>query len=121
LKDLWKRQDRQRQLELEAGVDVPAAPSPEEVVVQREDGDEVRQCLGLLAPRQREVLDRAKTGHTNREIAEELGIPEARVRCVKFRALQRMRQRLVRFGLRPLAGGTPPAAAGPEQSVSGDF
>jgi RNA polymerase sigma-70 factor, ECF subfamily len=117
LKDLWNRKDRQRQLEAEAGIDVAAARSPEEVVVQRKDGEEVRQVLGLLAPLQREVLERTKAGHTNREIAEELGIPEAKVRVVKFRALQRIRERLWRFGLRPLAGGPPPAAASPEHSV----
>jgi RNA polymerase sigma-70 factor, ECF subfamily len=121
LKDMWKRKDRQRQLEEEAGVEVAAAPSPEETVVEREDGDEVRQCLELLAPLQREVLNRTKTGCTNREIAEELGMPEARVRSVKFRALQRMRQLLGRSRLSPLAGAPPAATAGPEPSVGGDF
>src|SRR5207237_1247982 len=91
-RDLWKRKDRQRQLESQASVDQPAPPSPEEVAVQREDGDEVRKCLERLTPLQREVLDRVKGGHTNHEIAEELGIPEGRVRCLKFRALKRMQQ-----------------------------
>ena len=104
LKDLWKRKDRQRQLESEASADQPAAPSPEEAVMQREDGDEVRECLKRLTPLQREVLDRVKGGQTNHEIAEALRIPEPRVRCVKFRALKRMQQLLRRFGHRPLSG-----------------
>jgi DNA-directed RNA polymerase specialized sigma24 family protein len=61
-------------------------------------------CLERLAPLQREVLDHVKQGQTNREIADALGIPEVRVRHVKFRALRRMRELLRRFGHRPMAG-----------------
>ncbi len=120
LKDLWKRKDRQRRLESVAGVHLTDAPSPEGAVVQREEGDDVRECLQRLTPLQREVLDRVKGGHTNHEIAVELGIPEARVRCVKFRGLQRMRQLLGRLGLTPLAAEERPAPAGPGQSVGDD-
>jgi|SRR5437016_5018273 len=119
LKDLWKRKDRQRRLESKAAVDLTTAPSPEEALVQREDGGEVRACLERLAPLQREVLDRVMGGHTNHEIAEELGIPEGRVRCVKFRALRRMQQLLRRFGHRPLSGVDSPATSGADEPAGG--
>src|SRR5436853_486257 len=83
------------------------------------DGGEVRACLERLAPLQREVLDRVMGGHTNHEIAEELGIPEGRVRCVKFRALRRMQQLLRRFGHRPLSGVDSPATSGADEPAGG--
>jgi RNA polymerase sigma-70 factor (ECF subfamily) len=112
LKDLWKRKDRQRQLETEAGIDVATTPSPEEVVLQREDGEEVRAFLQRLTSLQRAVLDKVSAGHTNQEIARELGIPEPRVRSVKFRALQRMRQLLRRGEISPRTPGLPDRACG---------
>jgi RNA polymerase sigma-70 factor (ECF subfamily) len=123
LKDMWRRKDRQRQLELQAGVDLAATPSLEDLFVQREEGHGVRECLRRLTPSQQEVLNLVMDGHTNQEIAEELGIPGPRVRSIKFRAVQRMRQLLGRFGFSPLAAGPLPPSGGQQPSVgenSGD-
>jgi RNA polymerase sigma-70 factor (ECF subfamily) len=114
LKDMWRRKDRQRQLESQAGVDLAAAPSLEAAFVQREEGQGLRECLRRLAPSQQKVLNLVMDGHTNQEIAEELGIPGPRVRSIKFRAAQRMRQLLERFGFSPLAA-EPPSPSGGQQ------
>jgi RNA polymerase sigma-70 factor (ECF subfamily) len=120
LKDMWRRKDRQRQLELQAGVDLAATPSLEDLFVRREEGHGVRECLRRLTPSQQEVLNLVMDGHTNQEIAEELGIPGPRVRSIKFRAAQRMRQLLERFGFSPLAAGPPPPSGGQQPSVGGN-
>jgi RNA polymerase sigma factor (sigma-70 family) len=105
VKDMWRRRERQRQFESQAGVDSAVTPSLEDAFMQREEVHGVRDCLRRLAPSQQEVLNLVMDGHTNLEIAEELGIPGPRVRSIKFRAVQRMRQLLERFGFSRLAAG----------------
>jgi RNA polymerase sigma factor (sigma-70 family) len=119
LKDMWRRKERQRELESQAGVEVAVSPSAEDVFVGRE-GHEVRECLGRLTPAQREVLSLVMEGHTSQEIADELGLPGPRVRSIKFRAVQRMRQLLGGVGFSPSAAGPLPASGGPEPSAGGN-
>jgi RNA polymerase sigma factor (sigma-70 family) len=61
----------------EHGLDPPAdAPGPEDTVVDRDMQTRLRAAVDGLEPPQREVVELMLDGHSHREIAEILGIPE---------------------------------------------
>lgn len=65
--------DRQR----EQGLDPPSPlPGPEEIAADRDLSARLRSAVDGLTPPERDVVNLTLDGHTHREIAEILGIPE---------------------------------------------
>ncbi|MFA5678300.1 MAG: response regulator transcription factor [Pseudomonas sp.] len=58
--------------------------------VTGQNADEVQQCLAQLTPRERDVLLPLVQGHSNREIAEQLGISVKTVDLYRSRVMKRM-------------------------------
>ena len=109
-RDRMRRQGARRRAE-EAprllGADVP---EPAVVVQQDETQELLRQALGLLPPREREVFVlRELEGESVGDVAEALGIGSSTVRSLATLARRRLRERLApRLGLeeaRPERGG----------------
>jgi RNA polymerase sigma factor (sigma-70 family) len=71
-------------------------PSPEQVVLRREETARMLKCVRTLSLRQQEILSLRFAGQlTNREIAKVLRMNERTVSVTILRALRRLRQHLV--------------------------
>ena len=74
-----------------------AAPSPLDVVTRQEVRDEVRRGLGILTPREREILELRfgfadNQPRTLEEVGKEFGITRERIRQIEREALQKLRE-----------------------------
>jgi RNA polymerase sigma-70 factor (ECF subfamily) len=71
-------------------------PTPEEVVVRKEETERLLECLGTLSARQQEILALRFAGRlTNREISRILRMNERTVSVTILRSLRKLRQRMV--------------------------
>jgi len=71
------------------------APNPEDIVLQKDNGNLVRKALEMLTPNNREVLIlRELEGMSYREIAQVTGMPMGSVMSSLSRARDRLRQAL---------------------------
>jgi RNA polymerase sigma factor (sigma-70 family) len=93
-----RRQGRQERLQLRVAgepVSGDAAPSPETVVLEREDRLRVLAAVEALDPRHREVVaHRYLLGLSESETAQTLGIPVGTVKSRTARALARLERLL---------------------------
>jgi RNA polymerase sigma-70 factor, ECF subfamily len=69
-------------------------PGPEETVLARWEGEQVRRALARLPSLQRRLLLRVVSGFTAAETGAMLGMPAEAVRVAQHRALARMRKLL---------------------------
>jgi len=95
-----KRRGRRdpHQVDLDEGLEDLAAdePTPEQVVLLKEEAARLLKCLSALPARQQEILALRFAGRlTNREIARVLRMNERTVSVTILRALRKLRQRLV--------------------------
>jgi RNA polymerase sigma factor (sigma-70 family) len=71
-------------------------PTPEEVLVNKEEKTQLLDCLGTLPARQQEILALRFAGRlTNREIARVLRMNERTVSVTILRSLRKLRQKLL--------------------------
>lgn len=96
-----KKQHRRDQHHIDLGEgmeDLPASgPTPEQVVLQKEQMARLLKCFSTLPSRQQEILSLRFAGQlTNREIAKILRMNERTVSVTILRALRKLRQRLVK-------------------------
>lgn len=86
--------ESERKQSLEPGLADPAPPV-EEVVVQQDRAERVRQALSLLTPEQEEVLTlRFVLGFGLAEVAEITGRPAGAVKSMQHRALASLQHKL---------------------------
>lgn len=92
--DQWRKKRRAVHLPLEAVPDMPMLDtSPEGAAVGAELRMEIRQALGELKPRDRQVLLLLiQRGLTYKEIAEHIGVTENAIKTLVHRARKRMRE-----------------------------
>jgi RNA polymerase sigma-70 factor (ECF subfamily) len=67
------------------------AVSPEEAAVSKEQAAQIQMLLAQLPPRQRSVAELRLVGHTTKEMAEVLGLPQRTVKVTQWRAFNRLR------------------------------
>ncbi|MFW6114253.1 MAG: response regulator transcription factor [bacterium] len=72
-----------------AGTAGPAA-KPREAWRRREEQERARNCFEQLKPAERQVLDRVVAGHTNKMIAEDLGISVRTVENRRARIMEKL-------------------------------
>ncbi len=77
-----------------AGHVAAAGPTPEEVILANEAGDNVQELLALLPPDQRQILELRLAGLTGPEIAAALGRSLGAVKIAQVRAFARLRAML---------------------------
>ncbi len=71
-------------------------PGPEDAALESEERRSLRSALAQLSPRQRDIIGlRFASELTNRAIAEVTGLSESNVAVILFRALGKLRQRMV--------------------------
>ncbi|PYI52401.1 RNA polymerase sigma factor [Paenibacillus flagellatus] len=94
--DQWRKKRRALHVPLESIPDMPmTGPSPEGLALGAELRTEIREALGELKPRDRQVLLMlAQRGLSYREIAEHIGCSENAVKTLVHRARKRMRELL---------------------------
>lgn len=75
----------------------PACPSALEALIEEEERLQVRRAVAAMAPEERELLIRCFVGGERvAELARRLGVPAARIRKRKSRAIARLRRLLTR-------------------------
>jgi RNA polymerase sigma factor (sigma-70 family) len=93
--DWWRRHDREvpsDQIELAAG----SAQSAEEVALRRAEVEELRSHLGRLTDKERDALAlRFGGGLKAAEAGEVLGVSEAALRMLVYRAVSKLREVMV--------------------------
>lgn len=89
----WQRARREQPL-----VDADAAATPADDSVRQEMRRLVAGADGL-SDRQRQILQSTLDGAAVREIADELGVPSARVSDDKYKAIQRLRSAVAEHGM----------------------
>jgi RNA polymerase sigma-70 factor (ECF subfamily) len=68
-------------------------PGPEQIALESEERQRLRQALTRLSSRERDVLGlRFSSELTNRQIAKMLGLSESNVAVILFRTMQKLRQ-----------------------------
>jgi RNA polymerase sigma factor (sigma-70 family) len=89
--DLIRREDARRRRESRAPADAPPAPDLAETAARTDASGRVRDALALLPAAQRQALELAYfEGHTYRQVAEVLGIPEGTAKSRLRLGLQRI-------------------------------
>ena len=78
--------------------DQAGSPSPEEMLIRREQDDEVRTLLAGLGHEVRSSLELAALGYSGREIASTLGRNESSTRALMCRARRRLRAEIGSLG-----------------------
>ncbi|MDH7487640.1 MAG: sigma-70 family RNA polymerase sigma factor [Anaerolineae bacterium] len=91
----WSR--RGAQVPLEAALSMPDGdPLPEEEAAQRQELAELLAAVAELAEREQEIIGlRFVAGLTNRAIAKVLRLSESNVAVILYRAVRKLRSRLV--------------------------
>lgn len=70
---------------------------PERELLQRERRRELDVCIASLSPREQEIIAlKFGSGFTNRRIAELLGLTETNVGTILYRAVRKIRDRLIK-------------------------
>lgn len=77
---------------LDADVREDPDPSPETLVIDREQRDAMQRLLRQLPKRDREVVELRLAGLTGREIAQTLDCSPEAVRAAQYRAVHRLRE-----------------------------
>jgi RNA polymerase sigma-70 factor, ECF subfamily len=107
--DIVRREERRRELPAEP---VPACPGSDELAEQRHAARRVRSALGRLPGCQRRLLELAYYGgFTQRELAEQFGVPLGTVKSRMFAGLARLRELL--------KDETPVALSRPDMTAAG--
>jgi RNA polymerase sigma-70 factor (ECF subfamily) len=89
--DLIRREDARRRRESRAPADAPQAQDLAETAARTDTSGRVRNALSLLPEAQRRALELAYfQGHTYRQVAEVLGIPEGTAKSRLRLGLQRV-------------------------------
>ena len=90
---VWAAAQRWRRQRRSAPLYSHDVESPERGVA-RQEAQELIDASDSLSARQRFILHRSLDGATARELAEELGVPAARVSDEKYKAIQKLRREL---------------------------
>lgn len=97
--DVHRRRARDGTPTVDPGAVHAPDPSPLDALIQREEREMVARALAALPAADRELLERCFVrGERVAAIAEQLGEPADRIRKRKSRALERLRERLRRWG-----------------------